>query len=69
MTIKTTRPAPTPESLDERLTSIEIVVQNRFDAIDKRFDEVDQRFDALEGRLGVIEGKIDLLIERSDPAP
>ena len=43
---------PTVESLDDRLTPVEILVQKRFDAIDKRFDrleaKMDKRFDALE---------------------
>jgi hypothetical protein len=65
--VQTTRLAPSLERLDERLTSVEVLVQNRFDAIDRRFDAMDGKFATVNQRLDRIEAKVDLLIERSTP--
>jgi hypothetical protein len=44
----------------ERLTRLENLVKQRFDATDKRFDATDKRFDATDKRLDSIETSIVL---------
>lgn len=73
-----TRQPPTLETVDERLTAVEILLHNhseRFDAIDERFDAIDRQFaavhrefSAVHQRMDRLEAKVDLLIERLPPA-
>lgn len=46
-------------AVEDRLASIEILVQSRYDAMD-------QRFDALEGGLARVVGRLDAMDQRID---
>lgn len=49
-----------------RFDSLEVRVDERFDAVDRRFEEVDRRFDEVDRRLGVIDRRLDRFEDRMD---
>jgi hypothetical protein len=64
-----TRPTPTLETLDDRLTTIEFGVRGLTQFVQQRFVDIEARFDAVDGRLGAIEGTLNELLARlPDPS-
>jgi hypothetical protein len=49
-----------------RFDSMEVRVDERFDAVDRRFEEVDRRFDGVDRRLDVIDRRLDRFEDRMD---
>ncbi len=49
-----------------RFDSLEVRVDERFDAVDRRFEEVDRRFDEVDRRLDVIDRRLDRFEDRMD---
>lgn len=47
-----------------RFDSLEVRVDERFDAVDRRFEEVDRRFDEVDRRFDRVESRLDKIDAR-----
>ncbi|MDI6791338.1 MAG: hypothetical protein QME81_00500 [bacterium] len=46
-------------TLDQRMIRLEIMLEERFKAIDQRFEAIDQRFEAIDQRFEAVNQRID----------
>ena len=59
--------APLPErvnAVEQKLDTLAVTVDARFDAVDARFDAVDARFDAVDARFEAVDARFDAVDAR-----
>jgi len=49
-----------------RFDSLEVRVDERFDAVDRRFEEVDRRFEEVDRRFDEVDRRLDVIDRRLD---